>query len=523
MSHVFATRLKLVPARRAREASDRKSAYGLPVILLLVFSALIAADRFVMPHVPINVDPASYAVVSHELLSGEALYTDIWDHKPPAIFVAYAFAELAFGYSPQTLVILNILVSLIALFGIYYAGKAGRGGVSTGLIAAALWAIVSGSFQLEGRDPNTEPFINACLIWAFALLAVTSEAGLKTRNGIIIGLLFVAATFFKPVVVVVAVLLVAAHVIFATDRKKALRDAVLIGSVGAISWLALFGYFAATGRFAVFSSAMFAYNGHYSGDMWGNLTATLTGAEEFMPDFMSVLAIFGLFGVAAAFFYNRRQSALVAAFIGASWIAIALPGRFSVHYYQLWLPPFIIGASWAIGFVANSKLPRVRFLSYAAAVLFLVLIVNQIAPYRAVLAAKWTPVMAVLNADEDTANRINSLLRPDETFFVWGNTPTLYLLTGRRPPTAVLFQMHLDDSPVYDRLSERVKADLDRERPALLVTENSRPPVPDWIAKDYEATAFYEDKDTYSFYARREGRLAENNGASTIQNNGISN
>ncbi len=96
----------------------------------------------------------------------------------------------------------------------------------------------------------------------------------------------------------------------------------------------------------------------------------------------------------------------------------------------------------------------------------------------------------------------------DETFLVWGNTPNLYRLSGRKPPTAILFQQHLNESPVSELLVNRVKVDLARTRPELLITESGKPPAPDWIAQDYEPIPIPQDKDTYTFYMRQGGRLA---------------
>lgn len=512
MSYNFASDVKILDCRTrlANETSKTGARLGkFPLIFLLVFSAFIAVDRVAVPQVPFNVDPASYAVIGHEILQGQSLYTDMWDHKPPAIFIAYGAAELLLGYSPQTLVALNFFVSLVTLFGIYYAGKAGRGGIVSGLLAAALWVIFSATFQSEGRDANTEPFLNACMIWAFALLAAHRKAGLPRKTAIIIGLLFVLGSFFKPIVVAIALFLMCAHVIFSADRKRAFGDALLIGSIGVTGWIALFGYFAATSRLGIFYDTIVSYNRFYSGDMWANLVAPLRHQAELIPDFMNPLALFAVVGTIFALINNRRQAALLVAFIGSSWIAIALPGRFSVHYFQLWLPPLIVAASWAGGFFAVSRGLRLRLVSYAAgAALFATLLFNQSTVYQTVLANEWTPFIPLLNAGDAAAAKINTLLAKDETFFSWGNTPTLYLLTGRRPPTPVLFQLHFEESPVSEKLIKRVKEDMERNRPELLIVESGRPPVPDWMAKDYEPMPIYQDNDTYTFFVRRGGRLA---------------
>lgn len=480
---------------------------ALPVALLLIFSAVITVDRLAAPQVPINVDPAFYAVVSHELLLGESLYTDVWDHKPPAIFVAYGAAELLFGYSTITLIYLNILVSLAILLGIYYAGTSGPGGVISGLVAAGLWVVASGSFQLEGRDPNTESFMNACMIWAFALLVNERETSLRTS--FVAGVLFLIGSLFKPVMVAMALVVTGVHFVFCEDRRKALKNTLMIALIGVAGWLLMFGYFAVTGRYGAFYESVISYNRAYAGDIAYNMIAPLVGGNRSSLKYLLPLAVFGAVGAAVSFFKDRRKGALLGAYIFASWIAIALPGRFSVHYFQLWLPPLTIGAAWAISRFALVRDWRLRIASFAAAgVLFVILMANEYGEARAVSNGTWKPVVRALNAGDRTAAEINTLLTDDETFFLWGNTPNLYLLTGRRPPTPVLFDTHLKDGPLFQQLSERVRSDMEARRPELLVVEFKRPAVPDWIARDYETEPIYQDDGAYSIYVRRGGRHA---------------
>jgi hypothetical protein len=125
------------------------------------------------------------------------------------------------------------------------------------------------------------------------------------------------------------------------------------------------------------------------------------------------------------------------------------------------------------------------------------------------MAGDWSEfVNPPLATGDETARKINELLLPDETFFLWGNTPNLYLLTERKPPTAIIFQQHLLKSPVSEQLTMRVQTDLERERPEMLVAEIGKTPVPDSIIRDYELMPISQGENTYTFYMRRGGRLA---------------
>ena len=134
---------------------------------------------------------------------------------------------------------------------------------------------------------------------------------------------------------------------------------------------------------------------------------------------------------------------------------------------------------------------------------------NQVGSYQSAMAGDWSKFVNLpLVAGDDTARKINELLLPEETFFLWGNTPNLYLLTEHKPPTAIIFQQHLLKSPVSEQITMRVQNDLERERPEMLVAEVGKAPVPDWVIRDYELMPIAQNKNTYTFYMRRGGRLA---------------
>ncbi len=73
----------------------------LPVAALLGLCALIFFLRLHTYEEPLERDATIYAVIAHEMLNGKTLYTDLWDHKPPAIYVTYAAAELIAGYGAR--------------------------------------------------------------------------------------------------------------------------------------------------------------------------------------------------------------------------------------------------------------------------------------------------------------------------------------------------------------------------------------------------------------------------------------
>jgi hypothetical protein len=54
--------------------------------------------------------------------------------------------------------------------------------VVTGLWAVAFWTVAAGDLALQANQPNTEVFLTACLIWAFAGEGAVSHADGRARQ-----------------------------------------------------------------------------------------------------------------------------------------------------------------------------------------------------------------------------------------------------------------------------------------------------------------------------------------------------
>lgn len=486
-------------------------------MILMGLVAFIIVDRWLIPQPPFGVDVMAYAVIGHEWLEGKPLYSDLWDQKPPLIFITYALAEIAVGYAPQMLVLLNTVAPLITLFGAYRAGKAG-GGKAAGLWAAAFWAVLSGAFIIEGRDPNSESFINPCVMWAFALLVEAKDRLPGVKRALIIGGLFAVGSFYKPVVVAAALLLAGIHVVLPPEGSKnrvwAVRDAFIIGAVGIIGWCAMFGYFAATNRFEVSYDAIITYNRYYAGDVISNLTLPLREVSKAKFILMNLLGVGLLFAAWLRFVKDRRSGALFAALVVSTWVMVASPGKFYAHYFQLWLVPLVVGAGWTIVWFVNHSPARFRRLPPLLGALTLALLfLLQVPFYKNAFARKWADDSTILNlhASEPLGREIDRLLAPDETFFLWGSEPGLYFWSRRQSPTGLFFIQYLFDNPLAAQLSMRVASDLARTRPELLIISKKAAAAfaapPAWLTADYVPLPTYLQPDTHLLLARRGGNL----------------
>src|SRR5207248_495630 len=183
----------------------------LPVAVLVGLCALIFSQRLRTYNEPLERDLTTFAVIAHEMLNGKNLYSDLWDHKPPAIHVTYAAAEMIAGYGRDSIFLMNVVAALATLFVCYWAGSSAYGRVA-GCFAAAFWAFTSGNLALEGNQPNTEVFMNVFLAAGFAVLVRAEKKNVGARGAFIAGILFAVASLYKQVVVVQPVFLATAYV-----------------------------------------------------------------------------------------------------------------------------------------------------------------------------------------------------------------------------------------------------------------------------------------------------------------------
>ena len=434
----------------------------------------IALERLHTYHEPFERDITTYAVAAHELLAGRSLYSDVWDHKPPGIHVTYALAEALVGYGDGTIYFLNLLAGFLTLFGLYRAGRI-AGGTAGGLWAGVFWAALSGDLYLEANQPNTEVFLNAFLVWAFVLWAEREWDQWSRVRALAISFLWGAGSFYKPVIFIpMAFFLLVEFPSLRKDEGRVRKGGSRILPLLAFPTAAcLFFALCLLDRNLLpeFSRAVFDYN-FFVLSLWhwtlsGSLSSLWPSYLWFATPFLA-LAVSGWFYLRKA---HPRPWRLWAIWVPATVLEIFQQGNFFRHYYQLWLPVLCLGAAWsAVGFGEkygkNSPWRRQTI----PALLCLILAVHEGAFYT-LPAGQWSRLKYadVFIESKQLAGRIGQWLKPDETFFEWGNETGLYFWTQRRPPSGVFYAYPLADGPLKDELTARVLSQLESTKPELFV------------------------------------------------------
>lgn len=461
-------------------AVDR-NVFSRPVIVLTVLAIACAVLRLKTYSEPFDNDLTGYAVMAHQMLEGKRLYDDIWDHKPPAIHVSYMVAEWIAGYGERSIYLLNVVVSVITLLGVYSAGHILAGAGGGGLLAAGLWTVVSMEPTSQANQPNTEVFINACQAWTLAVWMRYADRLLPFRVAALLGALTMVATFYKNVAIVPAVLAGIAYVcIDRTDWVSRLERMALAGGTVLLGWFMMLGYFASQGRENAFVECVMQFNSAYMRPIGETVW------ESFEPKSL-VFAMVAAFPAMLAFCLSdtsasaRARWCLFAAFCVGIHGEVSLPGFFHWHYYQFWLPVLCVSFAGLWSLLTRLPGPHPRFSAAAVcAALFLVIGVPYVKYLALWDANQWSAhkFKGEFIITKATAQHVRQLLEPEETLFQWGNQTGFYFYCGRNPLSR-LFYVHplfvASSSPqewarqMAGKLGSQMTEEVVKARPDLII------------------------------------------------------
>lgn len=340
-------------------------------LLLLVMAALVLAPLSPAIQRTPTRDSGIFLYVSSRLLDGDALYRQVWDHKPPLIFWINALGlKLSGGsiwgvWALQFLFLLSACLLAYALvrrvFGLWPALMS---------LSASLLAL---SYVLHGGN-TTEQY---ALLFQAGAVFWFMEAARRARpswRGLFSGACIALALFIKPSLAAVGLAIgayLALEALF-TRRRRPLRDLAVIalGALAAAGVMLL--YFTWQRSLGLFWDAVFTYNQAYTNlGLLERLKAILDEIETIatMPGFVIAftawLAGAGLLGL----YHSRRLAALLrpprvaraGLALGLGLAAVSVGGEFAFSRSQIGfglLQMAAIGAGLVLIALAGLQLRR---------------------------------------------------------------------------------------------------------------------------------------------------------------------
>jgi 4-amino-4-deoxy-L-arabinose transferase-like glycosyltransferase len=448
--------------------------------LVFCFFLLIIVTILLRLHTlnePLERDITTYAIIGHGIFHGKIPYVDLWDHKPPLIYLIYGFFDLIFGMNKWSIFALNITINIGTLFAIYFAVKQ-LGNKVYALWSCIAWTIISGTLLLQANQPNTEAFLNLCmtLLAAFLLTALYNRK--PARFAMWVGLIISSATLVKYIIVVPMFFMLLVFAIFekSTNLKEQIRQLSKILFWTLLPWFIFAAYFGFKHALPEFYDAVIKYNQYYAGVSNGVENSHFiihSGILSYIAFLFPSLVIIFIILLLMLFLKKYRPAALLSlVWLGLTPLTISLPGRDFPHYYQLWLPAYCIALGIALYIFELWKKPYSVYIASGLALFLMLTLTRYEYPSYKLSANEWS--FQKYNEPQfiqtkETGQELSNFLKPDGNFFQWGEESGLYWYSHKNPITPVLHISHIAGGPVSDSLRKKIIDDLNNQPADLLV------------------------------------------------------
>lgn len=421
------------------------------LILLLSVTLLFRIPSFFEPYW--YGDENIYLAIGTALRKGYLLYRDIFDNKPPLIYLLGALVNgKIFWY--------RLLLSVSLLFSTIYFYKLSTLFFKTEKtkvkISTLLFAFLTTGRILEGNIANAELFI---LLPSILGLYLFFKKEKRVHSYWSIGLLFSVGFLFKVPAVFDFLALLVFSILFSEKKLINLSKKDLSLYLGYILPIGLTGlFFLVKGSFGDFFSASFL-------QMFGYLGSWKAGSHSFSPVSLikSELALkaFFTFLLVVLLWLKRNSIPKLLSFLGIwfafSLFAATLSGRPYPHYLVQAVPSFCLLIVWAVGLK-----PKKLLLIPAVAIGLLIFSLihyrfwwySSFPYYRNFLSFAvgqktktqyfefFNPRLPVIY---QAAEFIAANSASGDKIFVWADEPAFYLLSQRLPSTAYLVAYHIKD------------------------------------------------------------------------------
>ena len=473
----------------------RTALFLAPIILLAVVLRLPA---FFQP--AWYGDEGIFAAVAHGMTNGSALYSEIWDNKPPGIFVVYGAAYLT-GLEMLAVRLIDMATMAGVVLLVFLMGRRLAGEVAA-LVAAAVCAVLLATPVFEGHLANTESFMVLFTgLGMYLLLNATTSGAEGLGRFVVPGIALGAAALFKQVAVFDAL---AGLVFILLVSRCSLRQAG--GFVAGLALLPLLagGYFLLAGSFGDF---WYANAGHLPGYR-GDPPPLDALALKLLP-----LAIALPYAVSLRPWQTRSIEALVPLWLAFAILGVAAAGRAYPHYLIQVVPPLsLLLVTWA-----SRGRARVLVRSSAAAGVLAASLLFYHFSFSPLGWVAWNQEPQTSREyyrnfieyvrgersgveyqaffDRQTPSRlhlieaVSSLSLDPPVAFVWGDLPWTYPRSGLENPTRypALFNAHAVEGS-NEAVAELL---LERQAPHILVLEHAQE---DWDVVDELLGEYYEHR-----------------------------
>ncbi len=456
-------------------------------MLLLVLSAGLRVVSLLRSNA-LSDDEAIYAVIGREMISGQVLYRDVVDHKPPLIYVTYA-ATQAIGGPRGGMILVHaftvLAVFVTALLVRRIARRYARASDTNATIAAVLWLVFSTTMMdFDALAANCELFMVVLLVASVASY-LSAIAAPRPRIWLLVatGALVALAMLYKYQAAI-HLPLYALHL--AWTRRRMIGVVVLGWTAIAIGFLGVLALaIAVLWGFGALPAALFWFKFNFAYIQSGMAPVEVMSRAAIRVSFVvasaAVLYVLGVRGAVRAVLARGDEAdpfyVFATCWLLASALAVCVGGRFFGHYFHQLTPVLSLLAAPGASALYRCR----RGLLVAALAIPASVFLGAGAMHAQVMTWIGQPDPDYLRM----ARVIDARTNPGDGVCIWGNLPVLYFeaerplgcrfpfanyLTGMSPATSTQSDPNVDASMnIVPEAWVMLERDFAERRPRIVV------------------------------------------------------
>ncbi len=460
-------------------------------------------------------DEGIYQVIGKAIINNRILYTQIWDNKPPLLYITYAL----FNGEQFQVRIFSLISGLIAVIAFFFLSKLLFKNLKSSIISTAFFAFLFATPIMEGNIANAENFMLLPIIIAGLLIYSFSQSNkyqiLNSKYSILIiaGFILGIAFLFKIVAIfdfaafLIFLLIVNLPEIFSLTLSKIksiyppLTKLFIPFIFGFITPLAISAlYFISQNAFSEFARAAFSSNVGYVG--YGN--------KLLIPQGLLIFKLLLLISSVVLIFFKRKNLTKPMIFI-LLWFVFSLfnaffSGRPYMHYTLVSLPSLCL----LIGLLFDSKKSAIRTIIFIILILAIGFLnrtfkfnINRTIRYydnsvSFVVGAK--DVNSYQNffdrktpRDYEIAQYIKTRTNSSDNVFIWGDSAQIYALSNKLPPGKYTVAYHITQ---YENALYETERALRKSNPKYVVILTESRSFP-FSLPGYDNKMFFQDGIIY--------------------------
>ena len=425
-------------------------------------------------------DEGIYQVLGLGIKAGRLLYRDIFDNKPPLLYLLYSFVS-----SDLFLIrLLSLLFGLLSVWAFFFLAKKLLNRPKVVYISTALFAVFFGLPLVEGNIANAENFMLFLNILGGYLVLKSLERNKPNTKYIMLlsAGLIVGLSFLFKIVALFDFAAFCGFLFFANYSKKLFDIFKLKNLIVEIKNLLPFvlGFLAPIVLTALFFIFNHAFANFLTATLSSNVGYVGYGNKLIIPQGLLILKLALLGAFSLFIFYKRKTYGNAFSFV-ALWLAFSLFNAYFsqrpyTHYVLVLLPSFCL----LIGlFFVNKNFSKLAgtlaIASFIAVLLSFTFYIKTVFYYQNFIsfAADGESVYAYQSffdgstpRDYEIAGYINSHALPGDNIFIWGNNAQVYYLTQKLPPGKYTATYHITS---YKDGYSNTLAGLSKNQPKFIV------------------------------------------------------